>query len=86
MLAVKVKPASNKNALIASETNISISLQARVQEGQANKMLIKYLAKFLRIQQKNIIIQSGTKSRHKLLKIEAGDMEQLRIIKLLTLT
>ena len=60
-----------------------VSLQAVAADGQANKMLIKYLAKLLKIQQKKIVIQRGTTSRNKVLCITATLVEQHRIIDLI---
>ena len=60
-----------------------VSVQAVAQEGQANKMLINYLAKLLRIPQKDIVIQRGAGSRNKLIRIAATASEQKKIVELL---
>ena len=57
-----------------------VSLKAVAADGQANKMLIKYLAKLLKVQQKQMVIQRGAVSRHKVICISVPPAEQNRII------
>ncbi|WP_165474753.1 DUF167 domain-containing protein [Legionella nagasakiensis] len=79
-LQVKVKPGSKENqlAIESSGHQLLLSLQAPACEGKANKMLIKYLAKYLRVQQKDILIQLGKESRNKVIRIyTAGNQERI---------
>lgn len=83
-LQIKVKPGSKKNAIsIDLEGGLQISLQASAQDGKANKMLIQYLAKALRLQQKQIDILRGTTSRLKLLSLKVRVAEQEELIQAL---
>lgn len=83
-LQVKVKPGSKQNAIcIDQTTGVQISLQARAQDGKANKMLVQYLAKELRLQQKQIEISRGANSRIKTLIIKIAEDEQEKLIQIL---
>lgn len=83
-LEIKVKPGAKQNTInINAETCLQISLQASAQEGKANKLLIQYLSKFLKIPQKQITILRGMTSRTKVIGIEVLEEEQERIIRLL---
>lgn len=79
-LQVKVKPGSKQNAIAVDDfTGLQVSLQARAQDGKANKMLVQYLAKELGLQQKQIEISRGAGSRIKTLmfKVAAGEKDKL---------
>ncbi|OCH97833.1 hypothetical protein A8135_01015 [Legionella jamestowniensis] len=83
-LRVKVKPGAKQNKISFNATGgLQISLQASPQEGKANKMLVVYLAKLLRVPQKQISLLHGTTSRNKLIGIKIPTMEQDRLIEIL---
>lgn len=76
-LQVKVKPGAKQNAISVDETiGLQLSLQARAEDGKANKMLVQYLAKVLGVQQKQIEISRGASSRIKMLTIKVTAAEQ----------
>ena len=80
-LTLRVKPASRINSLsINASGSLILSLQAIAEDGQANKLLIKYLAKLLHTQQKKITIQQGMTSRNKVISIASLPDEQDEII------
>ncbi|AHE66139.1 DUF167 domain-containing protein [Legionella oakridgensis] len=81
-LQIKVKPGSKENqiSIESSGQQLLLSLQAAACEGKANKMLIKYLAKRLRVQQKDILIQIGKESRNKVIRILTEDRNQEQIV------
>ncbi|MCP0913955.1 MULTISPECIES: DUF167 domain-containing protein [Legionella] len=84
-LEIKVKPGSKKNQLLLDGNGgVLLCLQAPAKEGEANRQLIKYLAKLLRVKQKDITIQQGAVSRKKRLQIQAKPEEQEKIIKTIT--
>lgn len=65
-LRIFAKPNAKKTAIIGiSEQGLNIALHAKPQEGEANKELINYLAKLLRIPKKQIILHHGEESRYK---------------------
>jgi len=70
-LAVTVVPRSPKTEIVGVVGEfLKIRLAAPPVDGAANKELIKYLAKLLKIPKSNIRVISGTSSKRKLLDIE----------------
>ena len=73
IIDVHVKPGSRSDELTLEATG---TLKARItsapQAGKANEHLVKLLASFFRIPQKNIEIIKGHKSRRKAVKINLG--------------
>jgi uncharacterized protein len=57
---------------------IKIKLRAPAVEGKANTALRSFLAKELRIPQRNILLERGEKSREKLIRIEELSEEKAR--------
>lgn len=64
-----VKFDSNNYLKIYDNNNIDISIKSRPENGDANREIIKKLAKHFNIFYKDIIIVSGMKSRNKIIKI-----------------
>lgn len=65
-ITILVKPNAKKTAILGiSEQGLLISLHAKPHQGAANKELVSYLSKFLRVPKTQIILQSGEKSRYK---------------------
>jgi hypothetical protein len=70
-LAVTVVPRSSKTEIVGVVGEyLKIRLAAPPVDGEANKVLVKYLAKRLGISKSDIRIISGTSSKRKLLDIE----------------
>lgn len=62
-LKVKILSNSSKNAIVGFENNrLKIKIQAPREKGKANKELIDFLAKFLKIPKTKITIKPGTTS------------------------
>jgi len=69
-LRIVVQPNASKNEIIGQYGDaIKIRLQAKPIDGEANKYLLKYLAKCFKIKKNQIKICSGQSSRVKLLEI-----------------
>lgn len=84
-LVLRVKPGSSVNALsIDSQGRLQLALKASPQEGKANKMLVSYLAKRLKLTQKQILISSGLHAREKKIRLLVEPQEHARIINELT--
>jgi uncharacterized protein len=67
-LFIIAKPNAKKTALVeVTEQGMHIRLHASPQEGQANKELISYLSDLLNTPKRQIILQRGEGSRHKVL-------------------
>lgn len=64
-----VKFDNNNYLKIDDNNNIEISIKSRPENGDANREIIKKLAKHFNIFYKDITIVSGMKSRNKIIKI-----------------
>ena len=65
-LRIVVKPnAKHSRLLTVKEGVLHIALHARPKEGEANRELIEYLAKFFHLPKSKIFLQRGEKSRNK---------------------
>ncbi len=69
-IIVIVKPNSKKQEIIKKEEGLlEVRLKTPPVEGKANQELIEALAKYYQLPKKNIIINTGHKSRKKIIKI-----------------
>ncbi|MBS0358037.1 MAG: YggU family protein [Proteobacteria bacterium] len=69
-LQVVLQPQAKKNALVSVyHGRLKIQLMAKPQDGEANKQLIKFLAKEFDVTQKQIEIVQGLHQRQKLVDI-----------------
>lgn len=67
---VLVKPSSKKGPLVVVDGNqLTVFLREKPVDGVANQALIKVLAEHFRVSKSQIIIKTGSKSRHKLVDI-----------------
>lgn len=70
ILNVYVKINASQTKIVGvTEQGLNIAIKAKPIEGEANKELIKYLSKLLKIPQKEIELISGSKNRIKRLKL-----------------
>ena len=68
---VKVKPGGKQEKIDeVDKNNFVIWLKEKPDKGMANKGLIKLLKKYFKVPISNIQIQSGFKSRNKVVEIE----------------
>ena len=78
-IAVRLTPRSSRDEILGLENGVyRVKLTAPPVDGKANKALIAFLSKTLRVPKRAITIVSGGKSRDKTLSIEgmsAGDVE-----------
>ena len=71
VLAVKVIPNAGKSEVVSvKEGELSLRIAGLPEDGRANKELIRFLSKTLKISKSRISILSGEKSRHKKLLLE----------------
>ena len=74
-----ILPRSSQNKISGlHDKALKIKLTSPPVDGEANKMLIKYLAKTLKITPANILIVSGATGRNKSISVENIDEEQLK--------
>ena len=77
---VRVQPAAPKNELLGWNTagELRIRVAAPPREGEANKELVSFLAKRFSVGKREIEIESGEKSKIKLISAPAALEEPLR--------
>ena len=73
LLKIKIVPNSSKNAIIFEEGFIKVKITAQPIENKANKALIEYLSKELKIAKSFIEILRGETSKEKTLFINISD-------------
>ena len=57
---------------------IKIKLRARAIGGQANRALVSFLAAKLGVTRRAIVLEHGEKSRHKVIRVDALNGEDIR--------
>ncbi len=81
IIKVRIVPNSSKNDLILEDEFIKIKVTAQPIENKANKALIEFLSKFLKIPKTNIEIIKGETSKEKTILIKILDIEKIALIK-----
>ena len=79
---VRVQPAAPRNELLGWNTagELRIKVAAPPREGEANKELVRFLAKRFSLPRREIIVESGQKSRLKTISAPASLAEDLRAL------
>lgn len=86
ILFVIVRPNSRISRIVRIETdNVHIDIQAPADKDKANKELIHFLSKCLRLPRNNIQIISGQKQRNKKVLLETKRDDVFQILQLLTM-
>lgn len=67
IIKLKISPNASKNEIIKSDTEIKVKITAQPIENKANKALIEFLSKTLKIAKSNIEIVKGEMSKEKTL-------------------
>ncbi len=67
IIKIKISPNASKNEIIKSDTEIKVKITAQPIENKANKALIMFLSKTLKIAKSNIEIVKGETSKEKTL-------------------
>lgn len=77
--SVHVQPRASRNGICGIQGDaIKLRLTSPPVEGEANRLCIEYLAKFLKVPKSAIQIIAGDKSRHKTLRIAGVTAEEIR--------
>ncbi len=85
VLTIKIVPNSSKNDIIIEEDFVKIKITAQPVENKANKALIEFLSKMLKVPKTKIEIIKGLTSKEKTISILVADIQkQNEIKKLLT--
>jgi uncharacterized protein len=79
LLRVKIIPGAKMNHIdTVKNKELVIKIKAIPEKGKANKELIRYLSKELKTAKSEIIIISGTASRHKYLSLPESSLDFFR--------
>jgi hypothetical protein len=77
-IAIKVKPNSSKNEIVDfSNKVLQLKIAAPPVKGKANKELVTFLSKALRIAKSRIQIVKGEHSRTKIIAVEDLSLEEI---------
>ena len=79
---VRVQPAAPRNELLGWNTagELRIKVAAPPREGEANEELVRFLAKRFSVPRREIVVESGEKSRSKIVSAPAALAEALRAL------
>ena len=78
---VKISPNSSKNEIIKTDDGVKIKLMAQPIDNKANKALVEFLSKELKIPKTFIEIMRGSVSKDKVLAFYVEDEEKIKLIK-----
>lgn len=73
LISFKISPNASKNEIIKTEDGIKIKITAQPIDGKANKALVEFLSKHLKIPKTSIEIVKGHTSKEKILLIKTTD-------------
>ncbi|XP_072520073.1 UPF0235 protein C15orf40 homolog [Salminus brasiliensis] len=72
-IAIHAKPGAKHNAVtdVSSEA-VGVAIAAPPTDGEANAELVRYLSKVLELKKSEIVLDKGSKSREKIIKVTAS--------------
>ena len=73
---IKIVPNSSKNNIVIEDGFVKVKITAQPIEGKANKALIEYLSKIIKIPKTKISIVKGDTSKEKTLFFQTEDTEK----------
>lgn len=73
VLKIRISPNASKNQIILSDDMIKVKVTAQPIENKANKALIEFLSKYLKVPKTSISIVKGETSKDKTLHISVFD-------------
>ena len=86
LLKIRISPNASKNQIIKDGDIIKLKVTAQPIENKANKAVVEYLSKFLKVPKTNIEIVKGDTSKDKTLFINTSDNDKKASIKNLILS
>ncbi len=78
---LRISPNASKNEVIKTSESVKVKITAPPVDGKANKCLIEYLSKLLRVPKTSIVILRGETSKDKTLLIKITDDDKIRLVK-----
>jgi uncharacterized protein (TIGR00251 family) len=77
--AVKLHPRAKKSSITGEVGDaLKVSISAPPIEGRANKTVIEYFAKLLKVPRSSVSIAAGQNSRNKVIRVAGMSAEELR--------
>ncbi len=76
LVNLKIVPNSKKNEIIVDNETIKVKVTAQPIDNKANKALVEYLSKFLKIPKTHIEIVKGETSKDKVVLFSTGDSKK----------
>lgn len=77
LVQLKISPNASKNSILKDETGVKVKLTAQPIEGKANKALVEFLSKELKIPKTSFEIVKGETSKEKTLLIKIFDNDKI---------
>ena len=77
---IKISPNAKKNQIISENDSIKIKITAQPIEGKANKALVEYLSKTVKLPKTSIKIIKGETSKDKTVLFKTNDTEKISLI------
>ena len=77
VLRVRVSPKARDNDIAFDGNELQVRVQSVPVDGKANRDMLKYLAKRLRIAPSDVTILRGDSSRHKVVQITELDLQEV---------
>ncbi|MGN1125732.1 MAG: DUF167 domain-containing protein [Candidatus Gastranaerophilaceae bacterium] len=81
IIKLKISPNSSKNEIIKSENDVKVKITAQPIENKANKALVEFLSKKLKVAKSNIEIVRGETSKEKTLLFKNVSSDKILEIK-----
>ncbi len=81
LVNIKIVPNSSKNDLVKESEFIKVKVTAQPIENKANKALVEFLSKLLKIPKTSIEIVKGETSKEKTLLFKISDEKKMQEIK-----
>lgn len=77
LVQLKISPNASKNSILKDDTGVKVKLTAQPIEGKANKALVEFLSKELKIPKTSFEIVKGETSKEKTLLIKIFDNDKI---------
>lgn len=81
LIKIRISPNASKNQIILDGDTIKLKVTAQPIENKANKAVVEYLSKLLKVPKTSISIVKGDTSKDKTLFITTSDNEKKESIK-----
>ncbi len=75
LFSIKISPNASKNEIIKTDDGLKVKITAQPIDGKANKALIEFLSKQLKIAKSNFEIVKGQTSKEKTVFLKTFDKE-----------